>query len=82
MSLACSEIKGASGMEFSEFTIGGEFWCAGAWWRCTDKGSRVVVAIKLDHDEDPSWYDGPPYTVDEQVFDESDFGGCSLTSAD
>jgi hypothetical protein len=35
-------------MKHSEFEIGGEFSCAGRRWRCTDKGSRVVIAIRLD----------------------------------
>ena len=35
-------------MLFEEFSIGMEFWCAGRRWRCTDKGTRVVVAIRVD----------------------------------
>ncbi|WP_218511996.1 hypothetical protein [Variovorax sp. dw_308] len=67
-------------MNHSDFTIGGEFWCGGAKWRCTDKGTRVIIAIKLEH-ADPNWYSGPTYAVAEQVFDEDDFGGCSLSSS-
>ena len=63
-------------MTREQFRIGQSFWTATGEWRCTDLGSRVVVAIKLDHPEDPSWYDGPPYAVAEHVFDEPDFGGC------
>jgi hypothetical protein len=40
--------------------------------------NRVIVAIKLDCDNDPSWFDGPPYAVAEQVFAEEDFAGCAL----
>lgn len=69
-------------MKHGDFRIGGEFWCGGAWWRCTDVGSRVITAIKLEHDDGPSWYNGPPYTVAEHVFAENDFEGCSLTSGD
>lgn len=35
-------------MKPSEFTIGTEFWSAGRRWRCTDVGSRVIVAIRVD----------------------------------
>lgn len=59
------------------FQIGLEFYTASGKWRCTDIGTRVIVAIKLDQ-TDESWYNGPPYAVAETVFDEYDFGGCSL----
>lgn len=39
--------------------------------RVTDVGSRVVVAMRLNTD-DPSWNNGPPYAVVEEVFDEED----------
>jgi hypothetical protein len=45
-------------------------------WRCTDVGTRVVVAIKLDA-PDETWYSGPPYAICECVFDESDLEGCN-----
>lgn len=35
-------------MKHGEFRIGGEFWCAGGRWRCTDIGTRTIVGIKLD----------------------------------
>ncbi|HEY1943980.1 MAG TPA: hypothetical protein VGH40_17855 [Roseiarcus sp.] len=35
-------------MRFSDFAIGLEFWCGAHRWRCTDIGSRVVVAIRID----------------------------------
>ena len=59
------------------FQIGLEFYTASGKWRCTDIGTRVIVAITLDQ-TDESWYNGPPYAVAETVFDEYDFGGCSL----
>jgi len=34
-------------MEFSQFAIGTEFWCSGSQYRCTDIGTRVVVAIRI-----------------------------------
>lgn len=38
-------------MEHDEFHIGLEFWCGGRRWRCTDIGSRVIVAIRVDETE-------------------------------
>jgi hypothetical protein len=66
-------------MTFDEFNIGTEFECGGELWRCTDKGTRTIVAICLsDHLDDPSWFNGPPYAVLEDVFDENDIGACSI----
>ena len=39
---------GGRGLNLSDFHIGSEFWCSGRRWRCTDLGSRVVVAIRVD----------------------------------
>jgi hypothetical protein len=64
-------------MKHSEFEIGKKFWCGGRPWRCTDFGTRVIIAILLEHDDDPSWYNGPPYAVGENYFDEYDIEGCS-----
>ena len=64
-------------MTRNDFRIGLEFYTASGKWRCTDVGTRVIVAIKLDRN-DSSWYVGPPYAVAESVFDEHDLGGCSL----
>ena len=64
-------------MRHSDFSIGLEFFTATGRWRCTDVGTRVIVAIRLDTPDD-SWYNGPPYAVAESVLDENDFGGCSL----
>lgn len=33
-------------------------------------------------DEDPSWLDGPPYAVQEVVFDESDLAGCFCSNTE
>lgn len=35
-------------MRIDEFRIGGEFACGGRRYRCTDVGSRVVAAIRVD----------------------------------
>jgi len=66
-------------MTFDEFDIGTEFKCGEDLWRCTDKGTRVVVAICLsDHPDDSSWFNGPPYAVLEDVFDEDDIKACNI----
>jgi hypothetical protein len=64
-------------MTRDDIRIGQEFYTATGRWRCTDIGTRVVVAIKLDQD-DPRNYNGPPYSIVEYVFDEDDLPGCSL----
>ena len=38
-------------MKHSDFRIDVEFWCGGKRWRCTDVGSRVIVAISLEPHE-------------------------------
>lgn len=63
-------------MRHEAFKIGMEFECGSHPWRCTDLGTRTVIAIPLEHPEDPSWYNGPPYAVAEQVFDEYDMAVC------
>lgn len=68
-------------MNHKDFRIGLEFlcgnFCGANRYRCTDIGSRVVVAVCLSsHPEDPSWYNGPPYAVAEFVFDENDIPAC------
>jgi hypothetical protein len=44
-------------MQHSDFAIGKSFWCGAYQWRCTDIGTRVITAIKLDHDDYPRWRD-------------------------
>ncbi len=63
-------------MQHTDFEIGLEFECGGQRWRCTDVGTRTVIAIALEHSEDQSWYNGPPYAVAEAVFDEYDIKAC------
>ena len=62
--LACAALL-CWGMRHEEFKIGVEFTTAGglARWRCTDIGTRVIVAIEIVPGEDPSWYNGPPYQM-------------------
>jgi len=38
-------------MKHEDFRIGTEFWCGGRRWRCTDVGTRVVVALCLEPHE-------------------------------
>lgn len=64
-------------MKYSVFSIGQEFTCGESLWRCTDVGTRTVIAICLDPKEKSKWFNGPPYMVAEIVFDENDFEGCN-----
>ena len=67
-------------MKHPEFKIGGEFFTEGGRWRCTDLGTRTVIAIQISvaggKKAKESLLRGPPYAVDEVVFDEDDFPGC------
>lgn len=69
-------------MNLRNFHIGLEFFAgAGFRWRCTDTGSRTVLAIRLIG-RTPDWLVGPPYIVDEVVFDEREMEHCYLTQED
>lgn len=69
-------------MKHADFHVGLEFVGSGGfWWRCTDVGTRTVVAIRLDHDS-AAWYQGPPYVAKEVVFDEHELTRCHLTEDD
>jgi antitoxin ParD1/3/4 len=35
-------------MQHNEFKIGETFWCSGRQWRCTDIGTRTVIAMRID----------------------------------
>lgn len=66
-------------MKLADFEIGKSFFSSGGFeWRCTDKGTRTITAIMLDPDKDVSWFNGPPYAVNEVVFDEYDIDSCYL----
>jgi hypothetical protein len=62
-------------IDHSEFQIGIEFYTESGLWRCTDVGTRTIVAVRVE-DGYPAPDDKPPF-VDavEEVFDEYDFGG-------
>jgi hypothetical protein len=62
-------------MKHSEFVVGHRFSMSGQQYRCTDIGSRVVVAIRLNK-ADASWYTGPTYAVPELVIDEDSMPAC------
>ena len=68
-------------MKRSDFQIGTEFFTGAGKWRCTDVGTRVIVAIRIDNQEARNLM-GPPYSVAESVFDEYDMGGYSLDPAE
>jgi hypothetical protein len=88
-------------MELSDFVIGETFWTHAGAFRCTDIGTRVVVAVKLGPreiaraervdgelriskriDDDPSLLNGPPYAVEELVFEKNELLGCFRTEAE
>lgn len=54
-----------------------EFKTAAGVWRCTDLGTRTIIAIKLSEHDDTSWFNGPPYVGPETVFDEYDLPACA-----
>nr|VFK15689.1 MAG: Uncharacterised protein family (UPF0158) [Candidatus Kentron sp. LPFa] len=64
-------------MKKEDFELEKEFYTATGKWRCTDIGTRVILAIHLNQ-ENPKNYNGPPYSIPEEVFDEYDMEGCSL----
>src|SRR5438552_2959842 len=45
------ERRTAEHMTHSDLRTGTEFWCGGRRWRCTDVGTRVVVALCLEPHE-------------------------------
>lgn len=68
--------------DYTEFLrtmkIGDEFLFLFDRWRCTDVGSRTLVAFKLHFDAPVYRYKGPPYIyVEEKVFTEYDLIGCA-----
>ena len=68
-------------MTHDEFIIGETFWTPTGEWLCTDIGTRTILAIHLNQ-QDESWYIGPPYAVAEYPFDEDDIEVCEKEPAD
>lgn len=63
-------------MKHYDFTLGMEFMSSGGLrYRCTDIGTRTILAISLEVDDD-RLLQGPPYMQDEIVFDEVDMERC------
>lgn len=67
-------------VQHTDFEIGTDFLTnTGQVWRCTDVGSRTILAIEIHSpdqtDRDACWFVGPPYSVQEIVFDEDDIRG-------
>ena len=62
-------------LQHQDFAIGLEFETYTGRWRCTDVGTRTIVAIKISAYDDLTWFNGPPYAVAELVFDEDDLEG-------
>lgn len=70
-------------MKIEEFKIGKTFYgAAGFLWLCTDKGTRTIAAIRMDPSKASVWFEGPPYNVNELVFDEIDMDGCYTSEID
>lgn len=77
-------------MKLKNVRIGTEFQTSeGRLWRVTDVGTRTLSAIVIETPErtlpdgipDASWLNGPPYIVEEVLFDEQDIDG-AFVSAD
>ncbi|GAB2876082.1 hypothetical protein GCM10027093_09480 [Paraburkholderia jirisanensis] len=76
-------------MKHSDFRIGLRFLgAAGHPYLCTDVGTRIITAIAIpDPDFVPSWdapiwFQGPPYILSEEVFDEQRINRCQLSIED
>jgi len=69
-------------MKHSEFKIGLEFWMSGSKWRCTDIGTRTIIAIKANMFDDSFDEERPPYSVAEHVLDEYDLPACAINRED
>jgi len=63
-------------MKLSEFKIGEWFFTGSGEWKCTDIGTRTVVAIKKE-DLERAVLKNPPFDVCESVFDEYGQQDCS-----
>jgi hypothetical protein len=70
-------------MKLEDFKIGETFFAsAGFEWLCTDKGTRTITAIMLEPEKEQYWFVGPPYAIDEVVFDEHKIKSCYLSGKD
>ena len=62
-------------MTLSDFTIGCIFWTGTGPWRCTDIGTRTIIAVDL-YDDDGDDIAGRA----ESVFDEDEMAACYPTA--
>ncbi len=78
----------------AKFWIGCEFRCGDRLYRCTDVGTRTLIAICIDpvdfngtegprrlsraEAERQGWFNGPPFASAELVFDEYDLPVCHI----
>ena len=65
-------------MKIHDFKKGRAFYMPSGRWRCTDVGSRAVVAIHLNQSDERN-YNGPPYSILEHALDEDDQDGSVAT---
>jgi hypothetical protein len=69
-------------MQHTDFHVGLEFLsCGGLIYRCTDIGTRTILAISIT-EADPVFLQGPPYLQNEIVFDEIGILRCYLSEGD
>jgi hypothetical protein len=59
-------------MKHSDFVIGKSFWCGDREWRCTDVGTRTIVAICLDKNEVVRVSPGPPRAETHRTLTQSE----------
>lgn len=52
-------------MRHSEFAIGGTFRCGERRWRCTDIGTRTIIAIRIDQVQVGGNSPGYPRTLNQ-----------------
>lgn len=65
------------GAKHEEFKIGTIFRAGGGRFLCTDIGTRTIIAIRYTPLE-PENMDGPPYFLQETVWDEFDIEGVTI----
>ena len=64
-------------MKITDFKIGSKFFGPAHFeWLCTDIGTRTITAIFLDPDKPSYYFQGPPYSVPEKVFDDLEMTSC------
>ena len=69
-------------MVISDFRIGLTFFNCLGDWLCTDVGTRTIAAIRTADQLPPAWYEGPPYAVEERLFNEQDMASCFVSLKD